>query len=161
MTIPTENHQPMAFQASDRDYQQKVAQSFARQQFMHYIGARLSKVEPGFCEIQLLHKPELTQQHGYFHAGIISTMADNAAGYAAYTLMPADSSVLSVEFKLNLLAPGDGDRLISRGRVIKPGRTLTVCRADVFNVKGEGETLCATALLTMMALRGRAEIETL
>ena len=147
----------MAFNPSDHDYQQKVSLSFARQQFMQYIGARLSRIEPGFCEIQLPHKPELTQQHGYFHAGIISTMADNAAGYAAFTLMPADSSVLSVEFKLNLLAPGDGDRLISRGRVIKPGRTLTVCRADVFNVRGEAETLCATALLTMMALRGRAE----
>lgn len=148
----------MAFQASDSDYQQKVAQSFARQQFMQYIGARISRIEPGFCEIQLPHKPELTQQHGYFHAGIISTMADNAAGYAAYTLMPAGSSVLSVEFKLNLLAPGDGDRLIGRGRVVKPGRTLTICRADVFNVKGEAESLCATALLTMMALRGRSEI---
>ena len=143
----------MNFKAADPGYEQKVRQSFRRQRFMRHLGARLDRVEPGFCEIHLLHKPELTQQHGFFHAGVISTIADTAAGYAAYSLMPEGVTVMSVEFKLNLLLPGDGPQLIGRGRVIKSGRTLTACRADVFKISGQSEVLCATALLTMMAVR--------
>lgn len=119
---------------------------------MQHIGASLVTVEPGYCEIHLPFRSELTQQHGFFHAGVISTLADNAGGYAALSLMPAQREVLSVEFKLNLLSPGQGKRLISRGRVVKAGRTLTVCQAEVFKVEQKSETLCATALLTMMAV---------
>jgi uncharacterized protein (TIGR00369 family) len=143
----------MNFTAADPGYEQKVRQSFQRQRFMGHLGARLERVEPGFCEIRLFHKPELTQQHGFFHAGVISTVADTAAGYAAYSLMPAGVTVMSVEFKLNLLLPGDGPQLIGRGQVVKAGRTLTACRADVYKISDETETLCATALLTMMAVR--------
>jgi uncharacterized protein (TIGR00369 family) len=149
----------MNFIATDPGYQQKVRESFARQQFMQYLEARLTAIDPGFCEISLPHKPELTQQHGFFHAGVISTIADNAAGYAAFSLMPSGTSVLSVEFKLNLMLPGDGPQLISRGQVIKPGRTLTTCRSDVYKLVNGSEVLCATALLTMMAVRHK-EIKT-
>jgi uncharacterized protein (TIGR00369 family) len=145
----------MTAEPQDPYFRSRVEQSFTCQQFMHFIGARLSLVEAGLCEIHLPFKPELTQQDGFFHAGIIATLADNAAGFAAYSLMRADASVLTVEFKLNLLAPGRGEMLVGRGRVIKSGRTLTVCRSDVFTVAGGDEQLCATGLLTMMALPGK------
>jgi uncharacterized protein (TIGR00369 family) len=147
----------MTFQTSDPNFDQKVRANFDCQQFMQFIGARLTRIEPGYCEIYLPYKLDLTQQHGYFHAGIISTMADNAAGYAAFSLMPPGASVLSVEFKLNLLSPGDGEALISRGQVVKAGRTLTICKADVLKIRQGEEQLCATALLTMMALQGKEE----
>ena len=98
------------------------------------------------------HRTELTQQHGYFHAGVTASIADSASGYAAYTMMPADSSVLTVEYKINLVAPAQGDVLIARGRVLRAGRTLKICTADVFVVNGEQEILCATSLSTIMAL---------
>ena len=142
----------MSFEPGDPDFRQRIRDSFQKQRFMGFIDARLVEVSPAFCEIHLPYRAELSQQDGYFHAGIIATLADNAAGYAAYTLMPADSAVLTVEFKINLLAPGKGDKLISRGRVVKAGRTLTVCKSDVFNHTAEGEQLCATAQLTMMSL---------
>jgi uncharacterized protein (TIGR00369 family) len=142
----------MTFEPMDSDYRERVSRAFDCQQFMHFIGARLARIAAGECDIHLPFKPELTQQDGFFHAGIIATLADNAAGFAAFSLMAAEAAVLTVEFKLNLLAPGRGEKLIARGRVIKAGRTLTVCRSDVFNVNGGGEQLCATALLTMMAL---------
>lgn len=147
----------MQFEPKDPLYQQKVRDSFERQKFMDFIGARLAELTPGFCAIRLGYRPELSQQHGYFHAGIIGTLADNAGGYAAYSLMPPDCSVLTVEYKLNLLAPGEGEQLISRGRVIKPGRTLTICSSEVFAVRDGTEKLCATALLTLMAMAGKAD----
>ena len=119
---------------------------------MALIGAELVRLEPGYCEIRLTHRKELSQQHGFIHGGIIGALADTAAGYASFSLVPADASVLTVESKLNLLAPGDGDLLISRARVIKPGRTLIVAQSYVA-VSGKGEEkLCATALVTMMTL---------
>ncbi|MCP4746856.1 MAG: PaaI family thioesterase [Desulfobacteraceae bacterium] len=145
----------MSFQTDDPNFGQKVRDNFEKQHFMKFIGARLQTVSPGMCEIILPYKTELTQQDNFFHAGIISTMADNAAGYAAYSLMEPGVSVLSVEFKLNLLCPGDGEELISRGEVIKKGRSLTICRSEVFNVKQADKTLCATALLTMMGVQPR------
>jgi uncharacterized protein (TIGR00369 family) len=145
----------MTFQAPDRNYVQKVHDSFNRQPFMHTLGAVLERVEPGFCEIHLPYNKALTQHDGFFHAGVITTLADNAAGYAAHTLMAPGANVLSVEFKMNFLAPGDGQKLVARGQVIKAGRTLTICRAEVFNRKQDREQLCATALLTMMALTPR------
>lgn len=126
---------------------------------MQYLGAELTAVRPGQCEIRLPFKPQLSQQHGYFHGGVIGTIADSAGGYAAFTLMPAESGVLTVEYKLNLLAPGDGDLLIARGEVIKPGRSLVVSRADVAVVKNGRERLCATLLQTLMTMRGRPEVQ--
>ncbi len=147
----------MSFKPLDQNYEKKVRESFSRQQFMNFIGAKLIKIRPGYCEIHLAYKKELSQQHGFFHAGVIGTIADNSGGYAAYTLMPADSSIFTVEYKLNLIAPGDGDLLIGRGQVIKSGRTLTVCETEVFVVKEGAEKLCATSLMTLMAMAGKAD----
>ncbi|MCP4356860.1 MAG: PaaI family thioesterase [Chloroflexi bacterium] len=147
----------MLFTASDPNFKQKISASFARQQFMHFIGAQLVAVEPGYCEIHLPFHQDLAQQHAYFHGGVVGTIADNSAGYAAYSLMPVNTSILTVEYKLNLLAPGDGSLLIGRGQVIKPGRTLTVSKADVFVVKAGVEKLCATSLVTLMAMVGKAD----
>lgn len=146
-----------AFQPLDPNFEGRVRDSFARQRFMEFIGAVLMEVRPGYCEIHLPFKKELAQQHGFFHAGSIGTIADNASGYAAYTLMPADATVLTVEYKLNLLAPGNGELLIARGQVIKPGRTLTVCRSDISVTKNGQEKLCATALVTLMTLAGKPD----
>src|SRR5579884_2759954 len=121
----------MPFQPPDPHYEERVRASFARQPFMGLLGAQLIAVGPGSCEIHLPYREDLGQQHGFFHAGTIATIADNAAGYAAYSLMDVGSSILTVEFKLNLLAPGNGTLLIARSQVIKPGRTLTVCLSDI------------------------------
>jgi uncharacterized protein (TIGR00369 family) len=145
------------YEAKNPEYAQRVQASFDRQGAMALLGARLARVAPGECDIELPFKPELTQQHGYFHGGIIGTIADSAGGYAAFSLMPADSSVLTVEFKMNLLAPGDGDLLIARGRVVKAGRTLVVTQIDVFVSKSGRETLCATLLETLMTMHGRPD----
>ena len=121
---------------------------------MSSIGAELLIVEPGKVEIALPYRSELTQQHGYLHAGIITTIADTACGYAAYTLMPAGSEVLSVEFKVNLLRPAKGERFVAVANVLKPGRTLTVVRADVFGISESDEReLIATMLATMICLQ--------
>jgi uncharacterized protein (TIGR00369 family) len=119
---------------------------------MRLIGASIVRVAPGAVDIELPFRDDLTQQHGYFHAGISSTIADSAGGYAAYTLFPASSSVLTVEFKMNLVAPAEGEKLVARGRVKKAGRTLTVCELEVVAVKGGRERACAYGLQTMMRL---------
>ncbi|OIP31437.1 MAG: phenylacetic acid degradation protein PaaI [Deltaproteobacteria bacterium CG12_big_fil_rev_8_21_14_0_65_43_10] len=147
----------MSFKPLDPNYQEKVRSSFSRQKFMDFIGAELVEIKPGYCEIHLPYKKELSQQHGFFHAGIIGTVADNSGGYASFSLMPKDSSILTVEYKLNLIAPGDGELLIARGQVIKSGRTLTICRTEVFVVKNGVEKLCATSLTTLMALVGKSD----
>ena len=130
----------------------KVVNSFADQKFMSFINASLFKLEQGFCEIHLPYHENLTQQDAYFHAGIVSTIADNAAGYAAYSLMNENSSVLTVEFKLNLLSPAKGDLLIGRASVLKYGKTLTVCRSDIFIVNSGVEKLCAVSQSTLIEL---------
>jgi uncharacterized protein (TIGR00369 family) len=127
-----------------------VEDSFARQPIMKLIGARLALVAPGVVEITLPYRADLLQQNGYLHAGIITTIADSACGYAAYTLMPAGSNVLSVEFKVNLLRPAQGETFVARAEVIKAGRTLTVVRADVFASTGEDKVLVATMQGTMI-----------
>ncbi len=133
-----------------------VAQSFAQQPIMNLIGARLDLVEPGIVEISLPYRADLTQQNGYLHAGVVTTIADSACGYAAYSLMPEGSAVLSVEFKVNLLRPAQGESFITRAEVIKAGRTLSVVRADVFGIDANGERkLVATMQGTMMCLRKR------
>lgn len=128
----------------------RVRRSFAAQAAMSTIGARLTGVEPGAVEIDLPFRDDLTQQNGFLHAGIVTAVLDSACGYAAYTLMPAEADVLSIEFKVNLLAPAVGDRLIARAAVKRAGRTVTVCTADAFSVRGGEEHLVATMTGTMM-----------
>lgn len=140
------------------DCESRIAASFAQQKVMAYLGAELSSVSPGRCEIKLPYRDELTQQNGYFHAGIIATIADSAAGYAGLTVMPADAGVLSVEYKINLLAPADGELLIARGEVVRAGRTLVICRADVEVLKSGQSKLCATMLQTLMTMRGKGQV---
>jgi uncharacterized protein (TIGR00369 family) len=147
----------VGFEPRNPAYAARVRDSFERQKAMALLGAQLVRLAPGECEIRLPYRPELTQQHGYFHGGIIGTIADSAGGYAAFTLMPADSSVLTVEYKMNLLARGDGELLIARGRVLKPGRTLIVASVDAAVVKDGRETLCATLLQTLITMHGRAD----
>jgi uncharacterized protein (TIGR00369 family) len=142
------------FEPGNPAFAARVRESFGRQGAMALLGAELLRVEAGACEIRLPYRPALSQQHGYFHGGIVGTIADSAGGYAAFTLMPADASVLTVEYKLNMLAPGDGDWLSARARV---GRTLVVSAIDVVVSKQGRETLCATALQTLMTLHGRPD----
>jgi len=128
--------------------------SFAMQPIMTLLSARLTLVEPGVVEITLPYRADLTQQLGFLHAGVVTTIADSACGYAALSLMPAGSEVLSVEFKINLLRPAQGETFVARAEVIKTGRTLTVVRADVFGINGNAEKqLVATMQGTMICLR--------
>lgn len=147
-----------AFMPKDADFAARVRASFARQSVMALIGARLGRVKPGEVEIELPFRPDLCQQHGFFRAGITSTIADSAAGYAGYSLFPADASVLTVEFKINLLAPADGELLRAIGRVVKPDRTLTVTEAEVTVVKNGSEKPCARLSQTLMCLSGRPDL---
>jgi uncharacterized protein (TIGR00369 family) len=146
-----------SFKVLDPDYVRRVGDSFARQPFMRLLGAQLLRVEPGRVEIELPFKPELTQQHGFFHAGATSTIADNAGGYAAFTLFPVNSSVLTVEYKMNLISPGVGSRLRAVGQVIRSGRTLTFCELQVFATGESGEKLCATGQQTLICLHDRGD----
>jgi len=139
---------------SDSEKIKQVRESFLRQGLMQHLGAELVVVREGQCEIRVRYRPELSQQHGYFHAGVTASIADSACGYAAYSLMPADYSVLTVEYKINLMAPAAGDSLVARARVLRSGKTLKICAADVFAVKNDVETLCATTLSTIMAMVG-------
>ena len=132
----------------------RVRESFARQQYMATIGAQLLRVARGVVEIELPVSERLTQQHGFLHAGVVAGATDSACGYAALTLMDADAAVLTVEFKINLLAPAAGERLIARGRVIRSGRTLTVCRGDAVTVADSAEKHVAALTATMIAVRG-------
>ncbi|HET9701107.1 MAG TPA: PaaI family thioesterase [Burkholderiales bacterium] len=146
------------FQPADPNFGDRVRESFARQRVMSFLGAQIAVVAPGRCEVRLPFRPELSQQHGYFHGGVIGTIGDSAGGYAAYTLMPADAGVLTVEYKINLLAPGDGELLIARGQLLKAGRSLMVSRSDVSVVKDGRESLCATLLQTLMTMKGKPEV---
>ena len=139
-------------QATNPAFADEIRESFAKQTIMDLIGGELTRIEPGVIEITLPYRADLTQQHGYVHAGVVTTIADSACGYAAYTLMPPESDVLAVEFKVNLLRPAKGEIFVARAEVIKPGRTLTVVRADVVATDGEKQSLVATMLGTMMRL---------
>jgi uncharacterized protein (TIGR00369 family) len=140
------------FIPQEANFAEKTRASFAQQGFMQHLGAKITIIEPGRCEIRVPFRPELSQQHGYFHAGVSGAIADSASGYAAFTLMPPNSNVLTVEYKLSLVAPALGELLIARAQVIRAGRTLSVCRADVYVVKDGAEKICATSLSTIMAL---------
>jgi len=138
------------------NFANEVAASFAQQSIMHLIGASLTLIEPGVVEITLPYRQDLTQQNGYLHAGIVTTIADSACGYAAFTLMPEGSGVLSVEFKVNLLRPAKGENFLARAEVIKAGKTLTVVRSDVFALTEDKRTLIATMQGTMMCIVSEA-----
>ena len=145
----------MAWQAKDPAFAERVRTSFARQEFMATLGARLGRVEPGEVDIELPVRDALTQQHGFVHAGALASVLDSAAGYAAFTLMPEGAAVLSIEFKINLLEPARGASIVARGRVVRAGRTISVCRADAI-ARDEGrETLVATLQGTMMCVERR------
>jgi len=135
----------------------RVRESFARQGAMRLIGAKLVRIEPGAVDIGLGHRDDLTQQHGYIHAGVLSAIADTAGGYAGFTLFPAEASVLTVEYKINLLAPGDGESFVAEGRVIKPGRTLCIVRGEVYAIRGERRSLCALMQQTLMVMHGKSD----
>src|ERR1700741_2240575 len=129
--------------ARDPGYEARVRASFARQAAMATIGAEIAHLAPGEVDLRMPYRAELTQQHGFVHAGIIGTLADSACGYAAFTLMPEDPAILSVEYKLNLMAPAAGDAFVARARVKKAGRTLSVVTADVFALREGEERLVA------------------
>ena len=145
------------FKPLDPDYEARARASFDRQEFMATLGVMIEHLAPGEVDLALLHRPNLTQQHGYFHAGVTATLADSAAGYAALSLYPQGTGVLTTEFKINLLRPAEGQRLVARGRVIKPGRTLTICRSDVYGTRDGRETHVATLLLSMICVEGLAD----
>jgi len=140
------------FNRSERDFESRIRESFGKQQFMATIGAELTIVSAGEVHIEMPFDMALTQQNGYIHAGVITSIVDTACGFAAYSLMPAGSGVLSVEFKVNLLNPAKGDRFVAIGKVIKAGRTLTVCSGEVLAIAAGGEKVIAIMQATMMAI---------
>lgn len=147
----------MSLHVHDPEFAGRVRASFAKQHAMELIHATLPVVEPGLTEIHLPHWTGVEQQHGFVHGGVVGMIADSAAGYAAMTLVSASASVLTVEYKINLVAPADGEKLIARGKVVRPGRTLVVTQAEVFAVKDGKETLCALMQQTIMVMHGKTE----
>ena len=140
------------------DFEQVVRDSFAAQQLMATIGARLTRVVPGECEIRVPFRADLTQQHGFLHAGVVAAALDSACGYAALSLMPEGVGVLTIEFKTNLLAPARGDELIARGSVVRAGRTVTVCQGEAIMFYDGAETPVAAMLATVMTVRDRPDV---
>lgn len=144
-------------QLANPDFAASVTASFNKQSAMHLIRAALPVVEHGRTEIHVPHWEGIEQQHGFVHGGVVGMIADSAAGYAAMTMVPADASVLTVEFKMNLLSPADGEKLIARGQVVRAGKTLIVTKAEVFALKNGKETLCALMQQTIMVMHGKTE----
>ena len=142
---------------SKPEFVERVQASFQRQNAMHLIQAGLPVVEQGLIEIHLPHWQGVEQQHGFIHGGVVGMIADSAAGYAAMTTVPATASVLTVEYKMNLVAPADGEKLIARGQVVRSGRTLIVTKAEVFALKAGKESLCALMQQTIMVMQGKVE----
>ena len=140
------------------EQQERVRSSFAKQGLMTTLGATVGNVSPGMVEVVLRPHPAISQQHGFVHGGAVSAIADTAAGYAALTLMPADTGVLITEFKINLLAPAAGEHIVARGRVVKAGRTLTLAQAEVFASTDGQEKLIALLTATLMAVKGRDDV---
>jgi len=147
----------MSHTPRDPQFERRTRESFARQGAMALIGAKLERVEPGLVEIGLDYRPALSQQHGFFHAGMLSTIADSAGGYAGRSVFPADASVLTVEFKVNLIAPADGERVRAEGLVIRSGRTLTICELRAYAIKQGRETQCLHGMATLMCMAGRSD----
>ncbi|HUS16883.1 MAG TPA: PaaI family thioesterase [Chloroflexia bacterium] len=145
----------------DAQFVERVRASFRRQQVMQLLGATLTSITPGHVEITLPFRGDLTQQHGFLHAGIVTAICDSACGYAALSLMPPQTGVLSIEYKVNLLAPARGDRFLARGRVLRAGRTIVVCAGDVYaqaTALASEEILVATMLATMAVIRDRPDV---
>ena len=158
MLPPHSSPAPQVFTPADDAFEQRVRASFARQRLMATIGAELASVVPGEVVIALPFRDDLTQHHGYLHAAIVTAIVDTACGFAAYSLMPADAAVLTVEYKVNFLAPAAGHRFVAYGRVMKPGRTLTVTSGDVVAETTSGVKAIATILATMMAVPDRDDV---
>ena len=149
-----------AFEPGSADFERRTRDSFARQQAMQLIGAEMTRVEPGRVEVVLPFSQAITQQHGFIHAGMTSAIADTAGGFAAFTLFPPEASVLTAEYKINLLAPATGPRLVAVGQVLKPGRTLTTCEVAVYNEDSDGRRkLCAKVLQTLARVGPRPDID--
>ena len=144
-------------EVADPDFERRVRESFGRQRFMRTLGAEMTRLEPGVCEIEVPYDEDWTQQHGYLHAGVSTAIADSAGGYAAYSLMPADASILAVEFKVSLVNPARGERFRARGTVEKAGRRLTVCRIEVEALAGGEVRTCLLGLQTNMCLPGESD----
>jgi len=147
-----------AFEPQDPDFADRVRASFDRQDAMKTIGARLAAVEPGRVVIELPWAQALTQQHGFLHAGMVAAALDSACGYAGFSLMPVDAAVLTIEFKINLLAPAKGQRFRMEGLVVKPGRTVSVTEGRAWAIDDGNEKLIATMSCTLMAVTGREGI---
>ncbi|MDF2366958.1 PaaI family thioesterase [Sneathiella sp.] len=145
------------FEPRNPNYESVVRDSFSRQPYMADIGARIDLIEPGICELSLETRPGLTQQHGFFHGGLVAALADSAAGYACYSLYPPNSTVLTTEFKVSFLNPAQGGRLKAKGRVVKAGKTLFVCQADAYAEEAGKTSHCLTGLFTMMCLMGKSD----
>ena len=145
------------FVPQDPEYAERVRGSFDRQGAMRLIGARIVELAPGYCSIELPYRDDLAQQHGYIHAGIVGAIVDSAGGYAGFTLFPADASVLTVEYKLNLIAPAKGTRLLAEAEVVKPGRTLAITRGSVYAESGGKRTLCAIMQQTLIVMAGKPD----
>ncbi len=143
------------FQPRDPGYEGRIRASFARQGLLRTLAASLEGVTPGRVDIALTPGSAVSQQHGFVHAGALAAIADSAAGYAALSLMPSGTGVLTVEFKINLLAPAAGERILARGRVIKAGRTLTLAQTEVFSETAGQEKLVALLTATLMTVEGR------
>jgi uncharacterized protein (TIGR00369 family) len=141
----------------DPTWEARIRNGFARQSFMATIGARIVALSPGMCELELPFRADLCQQHAYVHGGVIAAIADTSAGFAAATLMPADAAVLTVEFKINLIAPAEGERFRARGEIVRAGRTLTVVESEVSAEKDGTWRPVAQLLGTMMFLVGKGE----
>ena len=157
MTLAPSRNETPAFEPADPRYAERVRSSFARQGAMRLIGAELLAVAPGYCAVALVPRAEVAQQHGYVHAGVVAAIVDSAGGYAGFTLFPVDASVLTVEYKLNLLAPAAGDRLVAEGFVVKSGRTLVITRGEVHAEREGGRTLVALMQQTLMVMRGKPD----
>jgi len=142
----------------DSNYASRLTESFSRQGLMRTFGAELGEIRPGFVEIRLPYDEKLTQQHGFIHAGAVSAIVDGAGGYAAFTLYEPGDGVLTVEFKINMMAPAEGDMLIARGKVLRPGKTLTVTTGEVIAIKDGNETPCAIMQQTIMRIVGRPDV---
>ena len=139
------------------DFEARVRASFGRQGAMRTLGATLESLAPGSCTISLVPRAEIAQQHGYVHAGVVAAIVDTAGGYAGYTLFPEGASVLTVEYKLNLLAPAVGERLVAEGVVVKAGRTLVITRGEVHAEEGGKRTLVAVMQQTLMVMHGKSD----
>jgi uncharacterized protein (TIGR00369 family) len=139
-------------------FAQAVRNSFGAQRLMATLGARIARVAAGEVEIRVPFRSDLTQQHGFLHAGVLASTLDSACGYAAFTLMPENVGVLTVEFKINLLAPARGEELIARARVVRAGRTITVCQGEAAMLSDGDETSVATILATIMTVHERPDV---